>query len=78
MSETQCPFCRSDKDRQRPMTYRCGSPISIDPREWTSGDRHLQCWREEGKMMRSQIEELKNENTRLEARVWRLGGTPER
>lgn len=78
MSETQCPFCRSDKDRQRPMTYRCGSPIGIDPREWTSQERTRQCWVEEGKLIRTAIGELKETNQKLEMQVRRFGGTPER
>jgi len=78
MSETQCPFCRSDKDRQLPMSYRCGSPIGIDPREWTSQERTRQCWVEEGKLIRTAIGDLKEKNQKLEMQVRRFGGTPER
>ena len=76
-TETQCPFCRSEKNRHRPMVYRCESPIGIDPREWTSQERSRQCWGEEGKLVRTAIGDLMEKNRKLEMQVRRLGGTPE-
>ena len=63
--ETKCPFCLSDKNRHRPMVYRCESPIGIDPREWTSHERSRQCWVEEGKFVRSAIGELMGRDKKM-------------
>ncbi len=64
--ETLCPFCCAEKDRRRPMVYRCESPIGIDPREWTSQERSRQCWVEEGKLVRTAITTLRDRVSELD------------